>query len=78
MQEDHCPEGEVAADREELAVGHVDHVEHAEDQAEPDGEQRIEPAQHHALDEEFEQRLEHGGVRRALTGIPPHSGPLPQ
>ena len=54
MQEDHRPEGEVAADGEELAVGDVDDVEHAEDQAEPHGEQRVEPAQHHALDQEFE------------------------
>jgi len=52
-------EGQVAADREELSVRHVDDVEHAEDQAEPDREQGVEAAQDQALDQELEEGLEH-------------------
>jgi len=59
MQEHDRREGQVAADREELPVGHVDDVEHAEDQAEPDREQRVEPAQDQALDQELEEGFEH-------------------
>ncbi len=59
MQEHDRGEGQVAADREELPVRHVDDVEHAEDQAEPDREQRVEPAQDQALDQELEEGFEH-------------------
>jgi hypothetical protein len=60
MQQHDGHEGHVAADGEELAVGDIDDVEHAEDQAEPDGEERVEPAQDHALDQELEERFKHG------------------
>jgi hypothetical protein len=62
MQEHDGRKGEIAPDGEELSVGDVDDVEHAEDQREPDGKERVEPSQDHALDEELEERLEHGAL----------------
>ena len=61
MQEHDGPEREIATDREELTVRDVDHVEHAEDQAETHGEERVEPAQHHALDQKLEEGFKHRG-----------------
>src|SRR5262249_268277 len=55
MQEHDGREGEIAANSEELAVSDVDHVEHAKDQREPDGEERVEPSEDDALNEELEK-----------------------
>src|SRR5262249_48675120 len=63
MQEHDGRESEIAAHGEALSVRDVDDVEHAEDQRESDREERVEPAEHHTLDEEFEERLEHGSYK---------------
>ena len=56
---------DVSADREELAVRNVDHVEHAEDQGQPRREHGIDAAQDNAQNEELENQLKHcsGGLR---------------
>ena len=66
MKQHDGSEGQIAADGEELAVGDIDHIEHTKDQAEADGEERVEPTQNHALDEELDKRFKHGS-----QGVPP-------
>src|SRR5262245_62395800 len=65
MEEDHRGEEDVAAYREELPVGHVDDVQHAEDQGESDGEERVEATQHDALNQELKQGFQN--ARRGAT-----------
>ena len=55
VEQHHRHEHEVAADSEELAVGHVDDVQDAEDQADADRDQGIEAPQDHALHQEVGQ-----------------------
>ena len=43
------------AGHEELAVGEIDDLEHAEDQRQPDRDQRIEQAEHDAIDGQLQQ-----------------------
>ena len=44
-----------------IAVGDVDEAHDAERQRQAEREQRVEPADQHALDEEVEERLDHSG-----------------
>jgi hypothetical protein len=47
-------EDEVGAEHDEVAMGEVDEPHDAEDQAEPGGEERVEPAEQDALDDGIE------------------------
>jgi hypothetical protein len=43
------------ADHEDLAVGQMQHAQHAEDQRVPDRDERVHRAQHDAVDQLLEQ-----------------------
>ncbi len=53
-EQDRGDDGSIAAKGEELAVRHVDHIQHTENQADADGDQRIDAAE----DDCQEQKLE--------------------
>src|SRR6266436_3085517 len=58
MEKHHGGEEHVAPHREELAVGDVDHVQHAEDQGDPHRKERVEPTEHDALNQKLKQRFQ--------------------
>ena len=60
-----CEHHAVGAEHEQLAVGEVDHPHHAEDQHEPDRDQRHEARRVDGVDAGLQEQLDHRTGRRS-------------
>jgi len=47
----HHDQGDIGSEHDQIAMGNVDQPHDAEDQRQAGGEQRVEPAEQHALDD---------------------------